>query len=339
MRTLGLLALLAGFCMTGCSDDGSSGSGGSGGSTGSTTSTSEGPVNGSLEADYCAPLAAFVCSRLIACNCEVILPSGALEQAACEADYKARCLDAYAPLTQAVEQGQAHVLAAEAAACIQLLKDSTPGCERPRGSVAQALCPAWFSGEGAVGEACSFPFCGQGAGVCIDGTCEAKPEVGLPCATGGICASGLLCLDGECAAPAVEGQSCTVDDACAPPLRCVDGVCHPLVEKGGSCSQLEACALGLECINGTCSDKEPTTCGDADPCGNLTSCFAPRVCAPKGKSGGPCFEDASCEEGLRCEGGLCTQNPGLGEPCVNSAFVRRRPRLYNGQWNLYQSAR
>jgi hypothetical protein len=110
------------------------------------------------------PLAELVCARAGDCGCEAILPSGDFDEALCVAGYTERCLEAYAPLADAVTLGLASIDAGRAAECIDLLTTLTPGCERPRGTVTFGLCPAWFSSDVALGEPCTFPLCAEGAG-------------------------------------------------------------------------------------------------------------------------------------------------------------------------------
>ena len=306
----------------GCGGDTSgSGTGGTGGAT--TTDTSSGGAggapSGSLESDYCVPLASLVCKRLVSCGCGFVLPSGALDEAACVASYTARCLEAYAPIAASVSAGKAHILADAAHACIALLDASTPGCERPRGSVAQALCPTWFTADTPLGGACDFPICAGGKGVCESASCAPRPVSGEPCAQGGVCAEGLLCIAGACAAPEPKGGPCAIDDACSPPLRCVEGACAPSSPSGGACTDVSACALGLVCESDVCTDRPPGPCGAAAPCGSSTTCAAPRLCEPKGTSGAPCDQDEACEAGFYCDPATtqCVEAPPLGQPCAN----------------------
>ncbi|MBK8936358.1 MAG: hypothetical protein IPM79_01555 [Polyangiaceae bacterium] len=229
-----------------CGDSGTGGSGGSGGGSGGTNEGGAGgaPTSGGggaggasepggLEADYCAPLAELVCARAGDCGCEAILPSGDFDEALCVAGYTERCLEAYAPLADAVTLGLASIDAGRAAECIDLLTTLTPGCERPRGTVTFGLCPAWFSSDVALGEPCTFPLCAEGAGFCDDGTCAPRPVAGESC-QGLECVPGALCIDGECALPSASGAACLVDDECGPPLRCVSGECAALLDEGGA---------------------------------------------------------------------------------------------------------
>ena len=298
------------------------GAGGAGGASTTTDTSSGGAPSGSLEADYCAPLAALVCHRLATCGCGFLLPSGALDETACVAGYTDRCLQAYAPVASSVAAGTARILADSAHACVELLDASTPGCERPRGSVAQALCPTWFTADTPLGAACDFPICAGGQGICTNGSCAPRPASGEPCAQGGVCAEGLLCIAGACAGPEPKGGVCDTDDACAPPLHCVGGLCAALNASGGDCADASACALGLVCQAPTCVDRPPGPCDDAAPCGNETSCAAPRVCELKGATGASCDQDEACQPGFYCDQGAaeCVEGPPLGQPCVNAVL-------------------
>ncbi len=288
-------------------------------STGATVDLGTAP-GGSLQADYCDPLAALVCGRLADCGCGSLLPAESLDLATCMDNYSARCLEAYAPVAAAVEGGEARILGDEAQACVALLAASTPDCERPRGAVTQALCPAWFTSDVAIGGDCSFPVCAGGQGVCVAGSCVARPVVGQPCAQGSVCAAGLLCIADQCADPVAAGGACAIDDACAPPLRCVAGACAALNDVGGECADAAGCELGLVCTADACATRPAGACGDDAPCGNLNLCATPRRCESRGEAGASCAEDAACVNGLRCDAGSCIVNPGLGEPCANGVL-------------------
>lgn len=323
MRTLcfaSTLLPLALFLAPACG--GGAGGGGSS-STGTTSATgghggTGGAAPGSLEEDYCRPLAAFLCGRAVSCGCGAMLPGGQLDGAACTDAYTAKCLAAYAPIEAAIAAGSASILAAEAHACVAMLESTTPGCEGPRGAVAQGLCPAWFSSAAALGEPCDLPFCAGGSGTCAGGSCVARTAEGGSCASTP-CARGLLCDSGTCRAPALAGAACQDDAFCAPPLRCVAGSCRALALAGQACAADEACALGLVCAGSVCATRPGTTCGDHEPCGHLASCAAPRRCVPRGLPGAPCQGDDGCADGLTCDtaAGTCAVAPGSGEPCAN----------------------
>lgn len=333
---LPLLALLL-ATLSGCGGPTETGTGGGGAGTGGSPTTSGtggspssgtggtgsgGSPTGSLEQDYCAPLAALICERMVECGCGAILPTGTLDLAGCISTYSTRCLSAYAPIADAVSAGQATIDAAAAAACIQMIAAKTPGCERPSGAIPQALCPAWFTGPAALGEPCAFPFCADGLGYCPSGTCEPRPTAGQPCGAGSICAPGLLCLQGECAAPAEEGAPCVASEACEPPLRCLDGgQCTTLSPQGASCAGTEECQLGLLCTGDVCSPGPAGSC-DGLLCGFATDCAYPRSCHAKGAEGAPCDVNEECVAGLHCDlqSLKCAANPADGEPCLDGVL-------------------
>lgn len=214
------------------------------------------------------------------------------------------------------------ILGAEAKECVALIADSAPGCERPRGAVSQALCPAWFTGDAAIGAACDFPICGGGQGLCVAGTCVVKPAVGEPCGPGGACAVGLLCIADQCAAPVGVGGACASDDACAPPLRCIAGACSALNDVGGACVDASACAPGLMCDAGACKARPMGACSADAPCGNLDFCATPRRCIVRG---GPRARAAAKEGCGLLRPGCAVRwarawQPRLDKPCVNGVL-------------------
>lgn len=305
----------AGGAGAGGSPVGGEAQGGAGGQGGTAAVGGSPPVSGSVEEDYCAPLAALICGRASSCDCAAISPTGVFDEAACVAGYTDECLQAYGQLDAAVQQGLAIVDADRAAACIELVASSTPGCERPRGTVPLGLCDAWFYSETPLSEACSFPICGGGGGYCPEGTCVARPGQDEPC-QGYECAPGLLCIDGTCTAPGDTGAVCDLDEACVPPLRCLGGHCAALANANEPCGAVSDCAVGLDCIGDVCVAADPAPCAGDDSCGNQRSCIAIPRCAPTSAEGGACLEDAHCDGGLYCDGGTCTPLPGDGAPCA-----------------------
>ncbi|NUP10400.1 MAG: hypothetical protein HOW73_30490 [Polyangiaceae bacterium] len=313
---------------TGAAEGGQGGEGGDGGAGASPTTGGGGAGGGggsvepgSLEEDYCAPLAALVCADAAQCGCEAVTPSGRFDEALCVAGYTAKCLEAYAPVVAAIEAGEAYVSAEDAAACIALVGASTPSCERPRGTVALGLCPAWFASDVLIGDPCTFPICADGAGFCAEGTCVERPSEGDACQSLE-CAPGLLCLDGECHAPLEDGQSCAVDDQCTPPSRCIQGVCGTPGTEGASCVDATGCVQGLVCDNDVCSLPGPPPCAGHETCGSAALCANVPICLDRGGAGAPCTNDDACAESFHCDGALeeCVALPVAGEPCVNGTF-------------------
>ncbi len=289
--------------------------GGAGGQGGTAAEGGAASTTGSVEDDYCVPLAELVCARAAGCDCAEISPTGAFDEAACVAGYTAECLQAYAPIDMAVQQGLAIVDADRAAACIDLVSSSTPSCERPRGTVPLGLCDAWFYSVTPIGEACSFPICAGGDGYCPEGSCVARPAAQDPC-QGYECAPGLLCLDGTCAPPGGGGALCDADEGCVPPLRCLAGQCAALAEATEACTATSDCAVGLGCSGDVCTSTDPVPCDGDDSCGNQESCIAIPRCALTSGEGGACVQDAHCDGGLYCDAGSCTALPADTEPCA-----------------------
>lgn len=293
--------------------DGGSGAGGDGGGGGD--------VSGSLEQDYCEPLAQVLCGSAAECGCDAVIPSGMFDEQLCVEAYTAECLEAYAPVAAGISAGAAVLDADAAAACIALVGETTPTCESPRGTVPLGLCPAWFYARTALDEACTFPICADGAGVCVEGTCLERPGEGDDC-NGYECAPGLLCLEGQCTAPAAAGGECGMDDACAPPLRCVEGECAALAGDGGECTEDAACAHGLACDGDSCGPVPEGPCVTSEDCGHLESCVNVPVCLDKAQADDPCTGDDACGVGLYCPGdtSVCTALPTEGQNCVNSVL-------------------
>lgn len=275
---------------------------------------------GSIEDDYCAPLATFICGQAEACDCGSILPDGELDVRACTTAYTAKCLEAYAQIVQAVDSGAAAVDGPKASACVDLLAASTPDCERPRGTIPLGLCDAWFYADTPLGDPCTFPLCGGGAGYCVMGICVERPGEDESCG-GYECLPGLLCIAGGCVPPAGAGDTCTMDDACAPPLRCIDGECAPLGDVGDPCADLTGCAHGLQCSKGACTAPSPPPCEGNESCGNLAACANVPVCLPRLSSGTPCSSTDQCGLALYCDDtGTCADLPAVAEDCVNGVL-------------------
>lgn len=308
----------------GNSSTGGAGAGGNSG-TGGTGATGGGGAapTGSVEDDYCAPLAALLCGQAAACSCEEVSPSGQFDTAACTAGYTAQCLEAYSFLVDAVASGAARVDAAKAATCIAELANATPPCEAPRGTIPLGLCPAWYASDEALGATCNFPICAGGEGFCTmaGGTCTPRPVSGEAC-SGLECAAGLLCLDGMCGSPGGPDDPCISDDGCVPPLRCLGGQCRALGSSGDACSDATECALGQACLNDQCTVVDPTPCTDDASCGNQATCVTLPRCSPQGAVGTTCDQDAACQAGLYCDSATsqCAALPVGGEACVNGTF-------------------
>lgn len=277
-------------------------------------------LEGDVALDYCAPLAALLCSRGSECGCGVLVPGESLDTAACTARWTEKCLSAYAPYIQAAAMGKARVLKAEAQACIELIDSLTPACEKPRGVVSLALCAPFVVSDTPVGKACSdLPICAGGLGVCSEGMCKARGEKDAACNSEFDCATGLLCTPTGCQAPKPENEACEEDNACAPPLRCVLGSCKAPLSEGKACDDNSQCQQGLVCEGQKC--KVAVSACSADPsCGPRASCGALRTCEARRGVDAACSNDRECASDLYCSNdGKCASLPGIDEPCANGA--------------------
>jgi len=280
------------------------------------------PAPATLESAYCAPLAQLVCGRAVACGCGAAFRVG-LDEASCIESFTKNCLEAYAPVAQAIDAGEAELYPERAAECVQLFAATTPECQAPHYSVIPGLvlstCPAWYASEVAVGEACEFPICARGRGYCADGSCVGFVGEGAECWVD-VCEPGLHCR-GTCTRPGPLGASCYGDQYCEPPLQCVDGSCGELDPQGSSCYLTSVyCAQGLECSEAsTCEPPTTSPCTDDSECGNFAYCAVPRACYEPRGAGAPCSQDAHCLPGHACasDSSRCVPLPGEGETCAD----------------------
>jgi hypothetical protein len=321
---LGTAAFACGDSGDGTTGAGASSTGGAGSGGGATTTSTGGAGGGGGAAprgsvqDYCAPLAELLCARASTCGCSAVTPSGTFDESGCVAAFTSECAEAYASVEAGIDAGVARVDAGRVAECLALVSTSTPTCEAPRGAITLGLCPAWFTGDDALGAPCTFPICGDGAGFCDQGTCVPRPGSGDAC-DGLECAPGLLCLDGQCGAPGAASDACATDDACAPPLRCVAGACAALGGAGDACDDDAGCSVGLVCGTAGCEPAAPPPCASDVACGNLSSCVTIPRCATPASAGGACTVDEGCAPGNWCDAGQCAALPGDGQPCANGA--------------------
>lgn len=111
------------------------------------------------------------------------------------------------------------------------------------------------------------------------------------CDTSAECEGGLICVAGHCGACRVNAQC---EALLGTGATCVGGRCEPPACPVGStgcpCGPGDSCATG-ECIAGTCVD-----------------------CA-RGSLGCRCYDNLTCDTGLRCEAGLCAICPPGEEGC------------------------
>lgn len=266
-------------------------------------------IDGDLSRDFCAPLAAFICGSADECGCGVLVPGGELDLPACIERWTERCMTSWQPFVDA----GARIDGEAASACIDAVTEGTTRCAQPDGATVFAVCAPFAIEPVAIGEACMTPYCANGEGTCVAGTCVARGAAGDPCSTMFFCATGLVCNEGTCTALAAEDAACDVDLDCAPPLRCTDGACAPLAASGTACSATSGCAIGLTCDDGTCVAPSGT-CPES-PCGNRAECGGARTCAPRAGAGTACSDDRDCEAALYCDG-TCTARPADGEACA-----------------------
>lgn len=243
-----------------------------------------------------------------------------LDTASCINSYRDRCLEAYSPIVQEINQEHARVLKEAAADCIAKINQFTPACDRPSGIVVEAICQHWVSGEEAIGESCVFPLCADGNGACNNGQCEPLGNEGADCFYT-TCQQGLICLSNVCTALAGEQDSCANGEACAVGLRCIGGQCIPPAQQGANCSSTEGCAEGLACTAGKCEPPNTTPC-TVDSCGALNACASARTCIEKFGNGADCTSSDFCAEGYYCDdtSHKCTSLPLTNDPCVQGVL-------------------
>jgi hypothetical protein len=174
------------------------------------------------------------------------------------------------------------------------------------------------------------------------------------CVDGATCDPGLGCHHGVCERVGVEGESCSryAETACPAGTRCVDGgsdemrclrtrtegaVCALATGHEGPCESGLACSVETEWISPTglsevvkcrrtvgegevCGADLRRPCGPGLACvleGNVRRCVAGAT--PTGVGlGGSCdlvSPSLSCQEGLRCRGGVCIQIGAAGYRC------------------------
>jgi hypothetical protein len=280
------------------------------------------PEPGDLEADFCAPLATYLCNEAADCGCGALVPAGELDRTGCIARWTQKCLGSYGSFVAAVDSGLARVSTERARACVALIEQRTPDCEHARGTIPFALCTPFVVSDEPLDDACAgFPWCAGGEGVCSESTCVARGQAGDPCGNEASCATPLACLGGTCTALGTVGADCQVNEACVPELRCVAGQCSELGVVNDDCSEQAACARGLVCDGapaGKCKQRTMLACAGNAECGSLEQCGARRLCSVRRGANEPCVSERDCTPELYCGAeGSCLARPGLGEPCGN----------------------
>lgn len=275
---------------------------------------------GDLTRDYCTPLATQICASAERCGCGAIVPGGTLDLSGCVSRWTARCLEAWQPFVDAgaaIDQGAA-------SACVAALETGTPECARPDGASVFAVCAPFAIEDAALGEACTTPYCGGGAGACVGGVCVARGAAGATCDDMFFCGTGLSCNEGTCTAFQPEGGLCDTELDCAPPYHCrpneVSATCQLLQGVGVVCGDATDCEVGLRCEGGVCADA-PATCLTTSECGNRSECGGLRSCTPRRGLGSDCREDRDCEASLYCgDASTCVIRPTNGETCARGTL-------------------
>jgi len=126
-----------------------------------------------------------------------------------------------------------------------------------------------------IGESCkSTVECGQTDGLCKDGTCQALPAAGEPCAPApeglewwtNSCRNWLFCSEDRlCFEPGPIGAPCEYQTSCNAGLACNNGSCQPLGREGDSCvpGSTNHCASGFICTTkngGECERYQADSC-------------------------------------------------------------------------------
>lgn len=153
---------------------------------------------------------------------------------------------------------------------------------------------------------------GDDGGDCAAGSAKCA------CLPSGGCSEGLACLSGVCAAnecaPGTDGCAC-LEGQCGQstngdPLSCRDGVCQ--VEGCAAGQPSCACRMGTECTTGAACVDSVCQAQSCIPGGLGCECLAGgcdrgltcsnNVCADqKGRVGGACKDDGTCNQNARCD--------------------------------------
>lgn len=125
----------------------------------------------------------------------------------------------------------------------------------------------------------------------------------------------------------IAGASLTLGDTCAHDLVCDGSLCRPFPTKQNDwCGGLFTCPAGLECLDpegdGALLCLEPALEGedcnphDDSPCAENLYCDLDKFeCDDLPGKGDRCLGGGLCEQGLLCINDVCTQLPGVGDPC------------------------
>lgn len=266
-------------------------------------------------AAYCQPLANHLCAEAARCGCGDAIPGGMLDGPACSSRWLDRCIRSYAPYVAA----GAVIDPARAAACAQRIATESAPCGRLDALVARALCEPFAVDPAPLGGNCSSPYCADGAGYCLGGTCVTRTSSGGACGDELSCQTGLACLGGHCL-PLLPANAACSEETCAPPLHCVEGSCRPLGAVGASCNDSSACGVGLQCTDGHCAVH--ASCADGI-CGRDAQCGGARACHVRTGTSA-CDHDQDCAIGRYCDDAVhqCTALPGQGDSCARGTLCQ-----------------
>ena len=193
-------------------------------------------------------------------------------------------------------------------------------CEDLTACCASSVCQDLPPSPVAIGDACDFSVCGQGA-YCDVATklCTALVASGAACDQSALeCDYGLGCTANACAKLPHVGDACT--DLCADEnAACVSGKCVALGFQSDACSDTpcsnyypcDTTAMTPVCTavphgGQTCLDQY---CADGDYCN-----------VGVGPNGGACAspnaDGTTCDAAFECAGGLCVNGSGQGLICA-----------------------
>jgi len=191
-------------------------------------------------------IASTVCPKAYSCCTPSELMGNDLagtDEVSCESKTAKAFRDQLAAVQDAQRAGRARYDGARVQSCLETIRASTceslgttnhfsgiPGCEA-------FVEPLVDAGGSCVNDwECRA---GQGTGRCNQGTCEALPAAGAPCADKR-CAAGAVCdPGGTCVEARAEGESCTQAVQC-PSLQCTSGTCAP---RARTCFYASGCSV------------------------------------------------------------------------------------------------
>jgi hypothetical protein len=277
--------------------------------------------------DFHAQLAKISCDRDVKCGVVA-----AAERALCAPPDEILAYATGAQIPDTVDgELQAHRLrfvSSGAESCLEAVRAAA--CRyghAPGGEIALACHHVIAPGVG-TGAACQGPGECIG-GICIEpdptqpGACVPYPVPGARCDPAALPLTQVVSCD-----PSVEycGMSGPAD------LGAGDFVCLRHKLRGERCAADVECGFGQICTGGKC-DLPPTlplgaACDRQAPlCRDDQYCDATSVCAKLQKSGAPCDDPTSCQDGLACVGlapgasGVCTPFFDAGQACTTGAMI------------------